>query len=84
MLLMCRFEKLGALQWRKIVHGNQGWRLVTANWLHAGLIHLVANMLSLVLIGIRLEQQFGFCKFFFMAFCHVLVFKFLFMQLLLR
>ncbi|CAH1453914.1 unnamed protein product [Lactuca virosa] len=55
-------EKLGALQWRKIVHGNQGWRLVTANWLHVGLIHLVANMLSLVLIGIRLEQQFGFLR----------------------
>lgn len=51
---------MGALQWWKIVHGHQGWRLVTANWLHAGLIHLVANMLSLVLIGIRLEQQFGF------------------------
>ncbi|KAL4561312.1 hypothetical protein LXL04_033476 [Taraxacum kok-saghyz] len=31
-------EKLGALQWQKIVHGNQGWRLVTANWLHAGSI----------------------------------------------
>nr|XP_043616474.1 RHOMBOID-like protein 2 [Erigeron canadensis] len=55
-------EKLGALQWWKIVHGHQGWRLVTANWLHAGLIHLVANMLSLVLIGIRLEQQFGFLR----------------------
>ncbi|MFS7949575.1 putative peptidase S54, rhomboid, Rhomboid-like superfamily [Helianthus anomalus] len=55
-------EKLGALQWQKIVHRHQAWRLVTANWLHAGLIHLVANMLSLVLIGIRLEQQFGFLR----------------------
>ncbi|KAL4568770.1 hypothetical protein LXL04_024385 [Taraxacum kok-saghyz] len=55
-------EKLGALQWQKIVHGNQGWRLVTANWLHVGLIHPVANMLSLVLIGIRLEQKFGFLR----------------------
>ncbi|GJU46824.1 rhomboid-like protein 2 [Tanacetum coccineum] len=55
-------EKMGALQWWKIVHGHQGWRLVTANWLHAGLIHLVANMLSLVLIGIHLEQQFGFLR----------------------
>ncbi|KAD6796341.1 hypothetical protein E3N88_07237 [Mikania micrantha] len=55
-------EKLGALQWMKIVHGHQAWRLVTANWLHAGLIHLVANMLSIVLIGIRLEQQFGFLR----------------------
>ncbi|RWW09520.1 hypothetical protein BHE74_00035247 [Ensete ventricosum] len=31
-------------------------------WLHAGLIHLLANMLSLVFIGIRLEQQFGFVR----------------------
>ncbi|PWA53525.1 Peptidase S54, rhomboid [Artemisia annua] len=55
-------EKMGALEWWKIVHGHQGWRLVTANWLHAGLIHLVVNMLSLVLIGVRLEQQFGFLR----------------------
>jgi membrane associated rhomboid family serine protease len=32
------------------------------NWLHAGLIHLVVNLLSLLFIGIRLEQQFGFGK----------------------
>lgn len=31
-------------------------------WLHAGIIHLVVNMFSLVFIGIRLEQQFGFGK----------------------
>lgn len=53
-------EKMGGLEWRKVVHKDQGWRLITAIWLHAGLIHLVANMLSLVFIGIRLEQQFGF------------------------
>ncbi|XVF51542.1 hypothetical protein PTKIN_Ptkin04bG0193000 [Pterospermum kingtungense] len=53
-------EKLGALEWNKVVHGNQGWRLITCIWLHAGVIHLLANMLSLVFIGIRLEQQFGF------------------------
>lgn len=51
---------MGALDWYKIVHGHQGWRLVTCIWLHAGVIHLLANMLSLVFIGIRLEQQFGF------------------------
>ncbi|KAG6399295.1 hypothetical protein SASPL_140771 [Salvia splendens] len=54
-------EKLGALEWDKIVHQNQAWRLFTCIWLHAGVIHLLANMLSLVFIGIRLEQQFGFC-----------------------
>ncbi|EYU29830.1 hypothetical protein ABFS82_05G099500 [Erythranthe guttata] len=55
-------EKLGALEWDKIVHGNQAWRLITCIWLHAGVVHLLANMLSLVFIGIRLEQQFGFVR----------------------
>ncbi|KAK2664646.1 hypothetical protein Ddye_003220 [Dipteronia dyeriana] len=55
-------EKLGALEWTKVVHGHQGWRLITCMWLHAGVIHLLANMLSLVFIGIRLEQQFGFVR----------------------
>jgi len=55
-------EKMGALDWNKIVHQHQGWRLISCIWLHAGLIHLVVNMLSLLFIGIRLEQQFGFGK----------------------
>ncbi|XWS38406.1 hypothetical protein CRYUN_Cryun19dG0128400 [Craigia yunnanensis] len=55
-------KKLGALEWNKVVHGNQGWRLITCIWLHAGVIYLLANMLSLVFIGIRLEQQFGFVR----------------------
>lgn len=44
------------------MHGNQAWRLESCTWLHAGLIHLLANMISLIFIGVRLEQQFGFCK----------------------
>ncbi|CAN0907540.1 RHOMBOID-like protein 2 [Linum grandiflorum] len=55
-------EKMGALEWDKVVHKHQGWRLLTCMWLHAGVIHLLANMLSLVFIGIRLEQQFGFVR----------------------
>ncbi|KAM7531252.1 hypothetical protein LguiB_034662 [Lonicera macranthoides] len=55
-------KKLGALDWNKIVHENEGWRLFSCMWLHAGVIHLLANMLSLVFIGIRLEQQFGFVR----------------------
>ncbi|KAL9246752.1 hypothetical protein vseg_020248 [Gypsophila vaccaria] len=54
--------KMGALQWDRVVYRHQGWRLITCIWLHAGVIHLFANMLSLVLIGIRLEQQFGFLR----------------------
>lgn len=55
-------ERLGALEWSKVVEKHQGWRLVTCIWLHAGVIHLLVNMLSLVFIGIRLEQQFGFVR----------------------
>ncbi|WCJ26187.1 RHOMBOID-like 2 [Euphorbia peplus] len=55
-------EKMGALDWDKVVNKNEGWRLITSMWLHAGIIHLLANMLSLVFIGIRLEQQFGFVR----------------------
>ena len=46
--------------WDKVVHEHEGWRLFTCIWLHAGVVHLLANMLSLVLVGLRLEQQFGF------------------------
>ncbi|KAJ4956051.1 hypothetical protein NE237_012834 [Protea cynaroides] len=55
-------ENLGALDWNKVVEGHQGWRLVSSIWLHAGVIHLLANMLSLLFIGIGLEQQFGFVR----------------------
>lgn len=51
---------MGALEVEKVVHGHQAWRLITCIWLHAGVLHVLANMLSLVFIGIRLEQEFGF------------------------
>ncbi|KAJ0962090.1 hypothetical protein J5N97_029918 [Dioscorea zingiberensis] len=55
-------EKMGALEWGKVVHGHEGWRLLACIWLHGGVFHLLANMLSLVVIGIHLEQQFGFVR----------------------
>lgn len=51
---------MGALDVTKVVHGHQGWRLLSCNWLHGGVFHILANMLSLLVIGIRLEQEFGF------------------------
>ncbi|VVA91133.1 unnamed protein product [Arabis nemorensis] len=57
-----RLEKVGALQWRKVVQDNEKWRLVTSMWLHAGIIHLLVNMFNVIVIGIRLEQQFGFLR----------------------
>uniref|UniRef100_A0A1J3JQW5 RHOMBOID-like protein n=1 Tax=Noccaea caerulescens TaxID=107243 RepID=A0A1J3JQW5_NOCCA len=55
-------EKMGALAWGKIVHEGQGWRLLTCMWLHAGVLHLLANVICVAVIGVRLEQQFGFVR----------------------
>ncbi|XP_042001148.1 RHOMBOID-like protein 1 [Salvia splendens] len=54
--------KMGALDVSRVVDRHQGWRLITCMWLHGGLFHLLANMLSLIVIGIRLEQEFGFVR----------------------
>jgi len=51
---------MGALEVDKVVHKHQVWRLFSCIWLHGGVVHVLANMLSLVFIGIRLEQEFGF------------------------
>ncbi|CAN6973829.1 unnamed protein product [Brassica oleracea var. botrytis] len=54
--------KLGSLEWCRVVEEHEAWRLFTCIWLHVGVIHLVANMISLLFVGIRLEQQFGFVR----------------------
>ncbi|KAH6766153.1 RHOMBOID-like 1 [Perilla frutescens var. hirtella] len=54
--------KMGALDVRKVVEDRQVWRLITCMWLHAGLFHVLANMLSFLFVGIRLEQEFGFAR----------------------
>ncbi|KAG9157862.1 hypothetical protein Leryth_000042 [Lithospermum erythrorhizon] len=55
-------EKMGALDVDKVVDRHQIWRLFTCIWLHGGVFHILANMLSLLVIGIRLEQEFGFVR----------------------
>ncbi|KAF5476042.1 hypothetical protein F2P56_007787 [Juglans regia] len=55
-------QKMGGVDVSKVVDKDQGWRLITSNWLHAGVFHLLANMLSLLVIGIRLEREFGFVR----------------------
>ncbi|XP_010558880.1 PREDICTED: RHOMBOID-like protein 1 [Tarenaya hassleriana] len=55
-------EKMGALEVSMVVQKHQVWRLFTCIWLHAGVFHVLANMLSLLFIGIRLEQEFGFVR----------------------
>ncbi|KAK8546901.1 hypothetical protein V6N13_093940 [Hibiscus sabdariffa] len=55
-------KKLGALDWKQVVEEKEYWRLVSCMWLHAGVIHLLVNMISLLFLGIRLEQEFGFLR----------------------
>ncbi|KAB2611425.1 rhomboid-like protease 2 [Pyrus ussuriensis x Pyrus communis] len=55
-------QRLGGLD-NKLVLNGEAWRLFSAMWLHAGLIHLFVNMLSLDFVGLRLEQDFGFHRF---------------------
>ncbi|XP_022640707.1 RHOMBOID-like protein 2 isoform X1 [Vigna radiata var. radiata] len=52
--------EMGALGWESAGNGHQGWRLDTCMGLYAGIMHLLASMLSLFFIGIRLEQPFGY------------------------
>ncbi|KAL3518183.1 hypothetical protein ACH5RR_020772 [Cinchona calisaya] len=54
--------KMGALEVKRVVERHQIWRMFTCMWLHAGLFHVFANMLSLLFVGIRLEQEFGFVR----------------------
>ncbi|XP_057969360.1 RHOMBOID-like protein 5 [Malania oleifera] len=54
-------KKLGALN-LKLVQDGEKWRLLACVFLHAGVIHLLANMLTLLFIGIRMEREFGFLR----------------------
>lgn len=59
-LFFFRLVKMGALDVKKVVDQHQVWRMASCMWLHAGVFHVLANMLSLLFVGIRLEQEFGF------------------------
>ncbi|KAL7584319.1 hypothetical protein Lser_V15G42385 [Lactuca serriola] len=54
--------KMGALDANKVIQEGQQWRIVTSMWLHAGVLHIFTNMLNLLAVGIRLEQDFGFAR----------------------
>ena len=51
---------LGALQMREMVATGTWYRLVTAVFLHGGLIHLFMNMIALGLLGRAVERNHGF------------------------
>src|ERR1044072_3269609 len=42
---------------------NQWWRLITSMFVHIGLLHLVTNMFSLLVLGPFVEKLYGSAKF---------------------
>jgi len=54
---------LGALFPPAVAIGHQYWRLITAMFLHAGIIHIALNMYALYLFGYLIEEAFGKLRF---------------------
>ncbi|CAI5487635.1 unnamed protein product [Closterium sp. Naga37s-1] len=52
-------QEMGALNSNLVTNYHQGWRLVTAMWLHGGMVHLVCNLLGIAFLLNRLEKEFG-------------------------
>lgn len=50
---------IGALDANKIVYDREWWRLITAVFLHAGIIHYIINMFALNVIGRHVEHVHG-------------------------
>ena len=50
---------MGAKDSFLIVNENEGWRIVTASVLHAGLVHYFINMLALWFVGAAIEMSHG-------------------------
>jgi rhomboid protease GluP len=51
-------------KWAQDIRAGEVWRLVTAIYLHGGLLHLFFNSFALVNLGPLIEESFGSRKFF--------------------
>jgi len=58
--------RLGASHPYPIFYEHEWWRLVTAMFLHGGLIHIGFNMMSLMQLGPALEELYGSARYFFL------------------
>jgi rhomboid protease GluP len=58
--------RLGASFGPAIFYGHEWWRLVTAMFLHGGLIHIGFNMMALMQFGPALEELYGSARYLFL------------------
>ena len=58
--------RLGATSPFEIFYRNEWWRLITATFLHGGLIHIGFNMVILMDIGPVVEEVYGSARFLFL------------------
>ena len=56
-------HRLGALEPRAVVMNHEYWRLFTALFLHAGIVHLLFNLFALYVLGPPLERAIGSTRF---------------------
>ncbi|XP_057490306.1 RHOMBOID-like protein 8 [Actinidia eriantha] len=52
-------DAMGALRQTFMTKHHKFWSVFTSPWLHAGVVHLIINLSSVVFVGIHLEQEFG-------------------------
>ncbi|MCH2374366.1 MAG: rhomboid family intramembrane serine protease, partial [Planctomycetes bacterium] len=55
-------ERLGALS-GNVINSGEWWRVVAASFMHAGVTHLLLNMLGLLILGPYLEFRLGIRRF---------------------
>jgi membrane associated rhomboid family serine protease len=42
-----------------MINQGQWWRLISTQFLHAGFVHLIGNLLTMIILGKHLEESFG-------------------------
>ena len=57
--------RFGTSFWPPVYYLNEWWRLITATFLHDGLIHIGFNMMALMQFGPALEELYGSSRFLF-------------------
>jgi rhomboid protease GluP len=58
--------RLGVSDWFPMFYGHEWWRLVTAMFLHGGLLHIGFNMMALMQFGPALEELYGSARYLFL------------------